>query len=105
MVQPESSSNKTMDKLINFKIAKNKKEAFLIVKKNLTPKYLSQFKIEVELEYDFQNLEINAGGKGFKLEIKFEESYVSYALDLSLIYRPFKNKIVAALIKQLAQVI
>jgi len=94
-----------MDKLINFKIAKNKKEAFLIVKKNLTPKYLSQFKIEVELEYDAKNLEISACGNGFKLEIKFEESYVSYAMVLSLIYRPFKNKIVEALIKQLAQVI
>ena len=94
-----------MDKLINFNIAKNKKEAFLIVKKNLTPKYLSQLKIEVELEYDAKNLEIRACGNGFNLEIKFEESYVSYALDLSLIYRPFKNKIVNALIKQLAQVI
>jgi len=94
-----------MDKLINFKIAKNKKEAFLIVKKNLTPKYLSQFKIEVELEYNAKKLEISACGNGFKLEIKFEDNYVSYALDLSLIYRPFKNKIVEALIKQLTQVI
>jgi len=94
-----------MDKLINFKIAKNKKEAFVIVKKNLTPKYLSQFKIDVELEYDAKNLEISASGTGFNLEIKFEESYINYVLDLSLIYRPFKNKIVDALIKQLAQVI
>lgn len=102
--QPVKSEDK-MEKLLNYKKAKDSKDAYKIVKKNLTKKYLAQFKIDIDLKYDARNNLISAKGKGFNLEIFFDEKHVSYNMKLALMFRPFKKKILDALKGQFKQVI
>lgn len=94
-----------MEKLVDYQKVKTAKDAYRTVKANLSDEYLSQFKIEYKLSYDAKNLTITAKGSGFTMLVVFESSCCQVECELSLLYRPFKKKILSALRAQLNQVI
>ena len=88
---------------IDYKQTKNKDEAFQKVKALITPEYLEKFHIEAELEFKESKKEAIAKGKGFTLTMKFCESHCDVDLDLSLLLRPLKTKILSKIEHQIAK--
>ena len=94
-----------MDLKIPYSKLKNKKDAYEIVKKNITAESIAKWKVTADLNYDDANHVISAKGKGFKLEISFHDDGAQVGTDLSLLLRPFKGKILEGLEKQLSRIV
>ena len=94
-----------MDLRIPYGKVTNKEEAYSVVKKNITPQTMERFKVKAELDYNDQARCIMAKGPGFTMNLTFEDSQACIKLDLSLLLRPLKNKVLQTLEKQLKSVI
>lgn len=92
-----------MDKKIAYDKQNNKEEAYSAVKEAVTPEMLARFQVKADLEYKTDL--IVAKGKGFKLDMGFDEDGVWYKLDLSFILKPLKGKILTGIEKQLLRII
>lgn len=92
-----------MDKKILYQKLKNKDEAYVAVKEAVTPEMLARFQVKAELEYK-EDL-IVAKGKGFQLDMGFDDDGCWYKLDLSFVLRPLKKKILSSIEKQLLRVV
>lgn len=80
---------------------KNADEAFKVVKSKITPSYLEQFKVDAKIQYDDASKCVSASGKGFDLEIRFEETECVLDLTLAFLLKPFKDKILGKIGDQL----
>ena len=78
---------------IHYSKASSSDEAFLILKKTITPEYLDKFQMKVHLEFDENKKETMAKGSGFELKIKLHDEFAEINLELSLMYRAFKSTI------------
>lgn len=81
----------------------NSDEAFSKVKGKITPDYLSQFKVSADVKYDDSKKTIKATGKGFELEMLFNDKGCDINLDLAFMLKPFKNKILEKIEDQVKQ--
>ncbi len=68
-------------------------EAFNKAKKIINKKYLAKWNLSVEVNCDDDLHKISADGKGFDMEIKFQENHCKVELKLSFLLRPFQSKI------------
>lgn len=73
--------------------SKDKIEAYNLAKKVINKKYLSKWKIDVDVNCDGEKHTISANGKGFDMEIKFLHDHCQADLKLSLLLRAFQSKI------------
>ena len=88
---------------VDFSKTKNKEQAYAAVKEAITPELIEKFKVKAKLDYTDDK--ITASGKGFKLNMIFNDSCCEVKTDLSLIMRPLKGKILEQIEKQLKRVI
>jgi hypothetical protein len=92
-----------MDKKLEYCKLASKADAYEAVKLAVTPEMLARFQVKATLEY--QEDLISAKGKGFKLDMGFDETGIWYKLDLSFLLKPLKGKILAGIEKQLNRII
>jgi hypothetical protein len=92
-----------MDLRINFNKNSNKEEAYEAVKGAITPELLAKFQVKATLDYK-EDL-ICAKGKGFKLDLGFEDNACTVKIDLSFLLKPLKGKVLEGIEKQLNRII
>lgn len=80
---------------------KNAQEAYTEVQKNLTSDFLQKFNVNAQMQFDDQKKVITAKGSGFELNGHCQEDGVDLKLDLSLLLKPFKNKVLSYIEHQL----
>lgn len=88
---------------VDYKETDNKNDAYIAVKKAVTPELLAKFKVTAKIEY-MDDL-IVAKGKGFKLEMEFDDNSCFVKLDLSFLLKPLKSKVLEGIEKQLKRVV
>jgi hypothetical protein len=84
---------------------KSKQDAYKKVCSVITEDYISQFKIKSEITYDESNFAIKANGKGFTLEIEFNDVECMVNLELSFLLRALKSKILNKVETELVKVL
>lgn len=94
-----------MSTKIDYNKVKDAMAAFETVKQNITPETLEKFKVKAALDYLKDKNQINASGTGFDLSMKFLDNHAEVDLKLSLLLRPFKDKVLGALEKQLRNIL
>lgn len=82
-----------MDLSVNYKVAKNREEAYSIAKGEITPEYVDKFNVKADISYNESAGIMEAKGKGFTLTLKFDDSKCEVSLKLSLLLRALKGKI------------
>lgn len=75
--------------------------AYTKVKAVITPEYTQKFQVKAEVAYDDAKKIIKSTGSGFKLTLSFFETYCEADLDLSIILRALKPKILAKIEDQI----
>ena len=90
-----------MDATVNYNQAKDKEDAFARAKARITPEYVAKFQVRAEIDYNENNGIMTAKGKGFTLTLDFGPSSVGVKLDVSLLLRPLKGKIVDKIKREL----
>lgn len=88
---------------VNYDQLATKEEAYEAVKGAVTPEMLSKFQVKADLDY--QTDKIIASGKGFSLEMSFEETFCEVNIKLSLLLKPLKGKVLEGVEKQLKRII
>lgn len=86
---------------INYKQVTTKDEAFQKVKAFITPEYLEKFQMKIDLSFDEVKKVAKATGNGFTLLINFFDTHCEVDLDLSLLLRPLKSKILEKIQSQI----
>ncbi len=81
-----------MDRSVSYYNASSASEAYNLAKEQITPDYVAKFNIPCDINYT-PGSRIEATGKGFTLTINFTESAAEVDLELSFMYKPFKNKV------------
>jgi hypothetical protein len=94
-----------MDFKANYEKTQTKDEAFTKVSEHITPELLQRYKVNPTLDYNKDKYEISAKGTGFELIISFLDDAAQVKLNLSLILRPLKGKILESVEKQIKRVI
>jgi hypothetical protein len=92
-----------MDLKINYKNITNSDDAFLKVKSFITPEYIQKFQVKADISYDDTKKIIKAKGSGFTLTLIFFDTYCNVDLELSLILRALKTKIMAKIEDQISK--
>ncbi len=90
---------------INYRVVKDPKSAFQLVKGYLTPQLMEKFKVEAQFDYDEYNNEIRASGKGFDLTMRFLETLVEVDLDVSFFLKAFQKTIMEKIEKMLRSIL
>lgn len=92
-----------MDLTLKYNNVTTKEEAYQAVKNAITPELLAKWQVKVDLEYGSDNIE--AKGKGFTLRVDFKEEACEIILDVSILLKPLKNKILEGVEKQFKRVV
>ena len=92
-----------MDLRIEYKNSTNKDEAYNAVKAAVTPELLAKWQVKAEINYNDYN--VHAKGKGFELNVDFEDQACVIRLDLSFLLKPLKSKILEGIEKQFTRVV
>jgi len=90
---------------LDYKKVEGRKEAYSLVKKNLKPTDWEEFGIKAQVDCQDRRREITAKGTGFTLFIHFADEMAELDLDLSLLLRPFKKRILAVIEKRLRELL
>lgn len=94
-----------MDIKIPYKKNKDADSAFETIKKRLTVEYFEQFNVKGKIKADTKKKVITASGTGFTFSLTFKEKEAHGELELSLLLRPFKSKIIPVVEKNLKEVL
>jgi len=78
---------------VNYTKATTKDEAFNTMKSFVTPEFMGKLQVKTDFHFDDAQKIAKATGNGFTLVIQFLDSHCDVDLDLSLIFRPLKTKI------------
>ncbi len=78
-------------------------EAFEIAKKLITPDYVKRFQVKADIDTDDALRSLRASGKGFKLELTFDEQAALVTLDLSFFLKALKSNILRKVEKELKE--
>jgi len=93
-----------MDVKIPYSQITDKKQGFEAAKK-LLPEVISKFNVKADVQFDEALHTIKAKGSGFEANVKFDETDVIVSVDLGLLLKPFKSKIVETIEKQIKKVV
>jgi hypothetical protein len=93
------------DLKFDYQHSENPDIAYDAVKESVTPETIEKFKVKADLNYKDGDKEIVAKGSGFELNIKFLDDGAHLTLNLSLIFKAFKPKILESLEKKLSKII
>ena len=80
---------------INYKEVTSPDEAYAKVKAHITPEYIQKFQVKADVVCDDAKKCVKATGSGFTLTLNFYETYCDVDLELSIILRALKSKILA----------
>lgn len=90
---------------IEFQHSQNSQEAYDKVKSMVTPELLEKYGVKADFEYQDDQKVIVGKGKGFDLKVQFTEKSLKLDLNLALLLRPFKSKVLASLERKISKVI
>lgn len=88
---------------IDYSKVKGKDVAYGKVKALITPEYIQKFQVKADVDYDDTQKKIIAKGKGFTLTLCFFETHCEADLELSLLLRALKSKILEKIEHQVAK--
>lgn len=88
---------------IDYKTVNGREAAYEKVKSVITPEYTQKFQVKAVVAYDDVKKIIKSTGAGFTLTLCFFESHCEADLDLSIILRALKPKILAKIEDQIAK--
>lgn len=88
---------------IDYKTQSGRDAAYAKVKSVITPEYTEKFQVKADVAYDDSKKIIKSTGKGFTLTLCFFDTYCEADLDLSLLLRPLKSKILGKIEDQIAK--
>lgn len=88
---------------ISYKNVTNRDEAYLKVKTLITPDYIQKFQVKADLKYDDDKKIVTATGSGFTLNMHFLDTCCDVDIELSLILRALKSKILAKIEDQISK--
>lgn len=88
---------------INYRNVTSSDEAFRKVQSHITPEYIQKFQVKADVVCDEQKKTIKASGSGFTLLLIFLENHCEVDLELSLILRALKSKIMAKIEDQISK--
>ena len=94
-----------MDLKKAYKQVADKDEAFEKIKQVITPAYLAQFKVQTDIQYDKKSYCMTGKGKGFTLNLSFQDDHLDVDLELAFLLKAFKPKILASIEEQVDKVI
>ena len=86
---------------VKYSKSANADEAFDAAKEQITPEYLQKWNVNADISYNKPGKKISAKGKGFELSLNFQETETVLDVSLSLMLKPFKNKIVSTIEEKL----
>lgn len=82
----------------------DKKTGYEEAKKRI-PEVIEKFGVKAEVKTDDANTSFSAKGTGFEAKLAFHENEVVVNVDLGLLLKPFKGKIVETIEKQIKKVV
>lgn len=88
---------------INYKNITSRDEAFLKIKSLITPEYIQKFQVKADVTYDENKKIVKATGSGFTLTLGFCDTYCDVDLELSLLLRALKSKILSKIEDQVSK--
>lgn len=90
---------------VNYEQVVNQEDAYNAAKKAITPELIDRFKVKADISYDDTNKIVKAKGKGFDLNIQFNQSDCDINLDLSFLLKPLKSKVLETIEKQVKRIV
>lgn len=78
---------------VNYQSVTNADEAYKKVKTVFSQEYLDKLQVKTDVSYDESAKKVIAKGSGFTLTLCFLEKHCDVDLDLSIVFRPLKAKI------------
>jgi hypothetical protein len=93
-----------MDLKVPYAHITDKKEGYEQAKK-IIPEVISKFGVNADVKNDDTNSSLSAKGSGFEAKIEFKETEAIVKLDLGFLLKPFKNKILETIEKQIKKVV
>lgn len=90
-----------MDLKLPYIDAENSKTAYQKITTFLQKEGLQNLPFKPDFQFDEKKMQITATGSGYTVLAKFEESFLVVNVELGLLYRAFKTKVVALLETQL----
>ncbi len=88
---------------INYKNVSNKEEAFVKVKSLITPEYIQKFQVKADVVCDEVKKVVTASGTGFTLKLNLNDTFCEVDLELSLLLRALKSKILEKIENQISK--
>ena len=73
--------------------------------KKIIPEVISKFGVKADVKNDDPHTSLSAKGSGFEAKIEFKEKEAVVKLDLGLLLKPFKTKILETIEKQIKKVV
>lgn len=93
-----------MDLKVPYAHITDKKQGYEQAKK-IIPEVISKFGVNADVKNDDTNSSLSAKGSGFEAKIEFKETEAIVKLDLGFLLKPFKNKILETIEKQIKKVV
>ena len=90
------------DLSFEYKKSENLEEAFKNVKCYVTPENIKKFKVNADISYELDNKKMVATGRGFTLNLHFDDSKVDLELKLSFLLKPLRKTILKQMQKEIA---
>lgn len=88
---------------INYKNSTNRDEAYAKIKSHITPAYIEKFQVKANVVCDEDKKIVKASGSGFTLTLSFFDTYCDVDLELSLLLRALKSKIMTKIEDQISK--
>lgn len=73
--------------------------------KKIIPEVIAKFGVSADVKNDDENTCLSAKGSGFEAKIEFNEGEAIVKLDLGFLLKPFKNKILETIERQIKKVV
>lgn len=93
------------DLKLSYSNTEGPEHAYEVVRTSITPETIEKFKVKAKFDYRDSDLEIVAKGSGFELNIQFLDDGAHLTLNLSMLFRAFRPKILESLERKLSKVI
>jgi hypothetical protein len=88
---------------IDYLTIKGSDAAYAKIKSVITPEYAQKFQVKADVAYDDAKKVIKSTGAGFTLTLSFFDTYCEADLDLSLLLRALKSKILAKVVSEVSK--
>jgi hypothetical protein len=90
---------------VSYKMVKTPKEAYLIVKRYITPELMEKFNVKADFDYNETDSEIRAKGKGFELQLSFLPQKALVDLDVSFFLKAVQGVVLSKIERMLQSIL